>query len=970
MEPERWQRILDLFHVTITRQPNERITFLDQVCDGDQDLRRQVERMVKSHEQSGDFLESPAFATAPELLTDDHADALVGERIGHYRIESLLGVGGMGEVYLAQDERLGRKVALKLLPERLTADAAQLSRFEHEARTASALNHPNILTVHEIGADGRRHFIATEFIEGETLRALLRRGKLDLREVLDIALQIGSALAAAHKSGVLHRDIKPENIMLRPDAYVKVLDFGIAKLTEQPPTPDHPNALRRDQTESGLVLGTARYMSPEQARGQAIDARTDIWSFGAVLYEMLAGSAPFEGETPSDCIAAVLKTEPPPLALEQPDVPTRLEQIVQKALRKNKDERHQSVEGMLAELRDVKEGEFAVNGRKRQKRLVTFAAAGVALALVLVVALLYLRPLQTLTNSSVGNHFGFAAAIPEKSIAVLPFTNLSGDHQDAFIADGVQDEVLTALAKIADLRVISRTSAMQYADAAKRNLPEIGQALRVAHVLEASVQRTADRIRVNARLIDAQSDVHLWAQTYDRDVAGIFAIPSEIAKTIATQLRAKLSPSETAAIEAPPTADLAAFDLYTRGKTLVLTAGSVATYKNQLIQATELFKQAIARDSQFFRAHCELANTHAQLYFNGDDHTPERLALTEEAIQTVVRLRPDDGETHLALAEHLYKAARDYDRARAELTLAQRTLPNDPRLFKLAGYIDRRQGRWDQCIRNLERAIELAPRDFGILRQIANSYQLLRRYSEQAAVLDRVRAIIPQDLDGKMERARVDLDWRADTRPLRAAIEAALAENPVTAENLADSWLLLAFCERDPTEADRALVALTRNEFVENAIVLTRNFGEGVVARMRGDSSAAQRAFSAARLEHEEAVRAQPGYAPALCVLGLIDAGLGRKEEALREGRQAVEMTPLAKEPINGAQMIEYFAIIAAWTGEKDLAIEQLETVVQVPSLVSYGKLKLHPFWDPLRGDPRFEKIVAFLAPKEAKSSR
>ena len=937
MTPERWQRITDLFDEAMTRGRQERAIFLDEACNNDRNLRAEVARLVRSDTESGDFLEAPAFAVAPEFLAPDRIGAQAGELIGRYRIEGLLGLGGMGEVYLARDERLGRKVALKLLPERLTADEAQLSRFEHEARTASALNHPNILTVHEIGVEGNRHFIATEYIEGETLRSALTRDRMNLGDVVDIAIQVGSALAAAHKSGVLHRDIKPENIMLRPDAYVKVLDFGIAKLADQKSEVGGQRS-ESDVADSGRIMGTVRYMSPEQARGEALDARTDIWSLGVVLCEMLGGTLPLKDEAPR------LKAS------------ARLEWIVQKALRQDREERYQSVDEMLAHLRRFKEAE------SKRKFMAPFATA-LAAVVVGITAFFYLRPAHNLTNSSAGAR----PPIPEKSIAVLPFTNLSGDRQDAYFADGVQDEILTALAKIADLRVISRTSVMQYTDVPKRNLPEIAQALRVAHVLEASVQRTADRIRVNARLIDARHDVHLWAQTYDRDVAAIFAIPSEIAKTIATQLRAKVSEVETAAIETPPTADLAAFDLYTRGKTLALTPSSSATYKNGLLQAVELFKQAIARDPQFFRAHCELARTHDQLYFLGDDHTPERLALAEAAIQAVVRLRPDDGETHLASAQHLYNAYRDYDRARAELNLAERTLPNDSRLFELAGYIDRRQGRWEQSTRNLERAVELDPRNFEILQQIAQSFQLQRRYSEMAAVLDRALTIVPRDEDTRMQRAHVDLDWRADTQPLRATIETILAENPTAAENLASSWVLLAFCERDVAAAERALAALTRNEFVQNVVVLTRNFGEGLLARTRGDSNAAQRAFNAARLEQEEAVRAQPGYAPALCVLGLIDAGLGRKEEALREGRQAVELLPVAKDPISGAQMIEYFAIIAAWTGEKDLAIEQLKVALQHPGFISYGRLKLHPFWDPLRDDPRFDDIVASLTPKDTK---
>src|SRR6201987_6182103 len=349
MTPELWQRITDVFDQAMTRGPKERIGFLEEACKGDRDLRKQVERLVKSHEKSGDFLESSAFAVAPELLTDNRDSASVGELIGHYRIESLIGIGGMGEVYLARDERLGRKVALKLLPERLTADETQLSRFKNEARSASGLNHPNILTVYEIGAEGNRQFIATEFIEGMTLRASLARGRIKPHAALEIAVQVASALAAAHEAGVVHRDIKPENIMLRPDGYAKVLDFGIAKLTEQCRTSDdhRVETVALLQTRPGLVLGTAHYMSPEQARGQKVDARSDIWSFGVVLYEMVAGSPPFRGETPSDCIAAILTAEPAALSSISPDVPAKLESILQKALRKNSDERYQTIKEML-----------------------------------------------------------------------------------------------------------------------------------------------------------------------------------------------------------------------------------------------------------------------------------------------------------------------------------------------------------------------------------------------------------------------------------------------------------------------------------------------------------------------------------------------------------------------------------------------------------------------------------------------
>src|SRR5881409_2089522 len=349
MEPGRWGRITDIYHATIARPSEERASFLCEECHGDESLRKQVEAMVKSHERSGDFIESPAFAVAPELLVEEKSGALIGELIGHYRIESLLGVGGMGEVYLARDEQLGRKVALKLLPEHMTANETQLSRFKTEARTASALNHPNILTVYEISVEGNRHFIATEFIEGITLRASLARGRMNLQDALEIAVQVASALAAAHETGVVHRDIKPENIMLRPDGYAKVLDFGIAKLTEQHPGSDSHEVGTTTllQTAPGLVLGTARYMSPEQTRGQTLDARSDIWSLGVVIYEIVGGISPFPGETPSDCIASILKSEPPPLSAVLPYVPVKLQSILQKALRKDREERYQTIKEML-----------------------------------------------------------------------------------------------------------------------------------------------------------------------------------------------------------------------------------------------------------------------------------------------------------------------------------------------------------------------------------------------------------------------------------------------------------------------------------------------------------------------------------------------------------------------------------------------------------------------------------------------
>ena len=557
------------------------------------------------------------------------------------------------------------------------------------------------------------------------------------------------------------------------------------------------------------------------------------------------------------------------------------------------------------------------------------------------------------------------AVAPEKSIAVLPFENLSEEKQNAFFTDGVQDEILTDLARIADLKVISRTSVMQYKTGTPRNLREIAQQLGVAHLVEGSVQRISNRVRVNAQLIDARNDAHLWAQTYDRDLADVFAIQSEIAKAIADQLQAKLSPNEKAAIEQRPTTDLVAFDLYTRAKALRLSTLTFNVQaKENLLQAAELLNQALARDPVFLLAWCELASNHDQLYFLGYDHTPARLASAEAAVQTAQRLRPDAGETHLAVAQHRYRGYRDYDGARAEIAIAQRTLPNDPLPVELLGFIDRRQGRWTESTRNLERAIELDPRNFYTLQQISLSYRFLRQFADMAAVLDRAHAIVPHDVDTKVARALVELDWRADTRPLHTVIDTVLAENPAIASTLADTWLTLALCDHDFATAARALAALGNNPITIDIVSLSPAFARGLVARSQGDGIAATAAFSEARTKQEQLVREQPDYAPGLCVLGLIDAALGHKEDALREGRRAIELLPIAKDSINGAHMVEFFAVTCAWIGEKDLALQQLTVAIQNPSFISYGQLKLHPYWGTLRGDPRFEKIVDSLAPK------
>jgi serine/threonine-protein kinase len=555
---------------------------------------------------------------------------------------------------------------------------------------------------------------------------------------------------------------------------------------------------------------------------------------------------------------------------------------------------------------------------------------------------------------------------PPSGIAVLPFESLSPDKENAFFAGGVYDGVSTKLAKVANLKVISHNSVAKYRGA--RNTQEIGRALNVAYVLEGSVRRESGRIHLNAQLIDTRTDAHVWAQEYDRDLSDVFALQSEIAQKIADQLGAQVSSAEKAAIQEPPTTDLVAYDAYLRGKDLIDGISFSTRAKEDLVQAMQLLDQAVARDPSFFLAYGELAGAHDRMYFLGFDHTDARLKLSESAIESIRHLRPESGETHLVLAQHYYWAYRDYDRAREELAVARRTLPNESRIPLMAGYIERRQGHWEKSLKEMKQALELDPRNFYILQQIAISYEGLRRYNEMAATLDRALAIAPNDIPTRIRRAWVDLESRANTKPAHRVLEALLAEDPGAAPVVAVQSLMLALREHDSAAAQRAMAfipAAGAGECYDDNIPFPNSWCEGLVARLRGDEQAARTAFTKARKELEQIVGDQPNYAGALCALGVVDAALGNRADAIREGERAVELMPVAKSSIEGALLLEYLSVIYAWTGQKERAIQLLTERVKVPAVgLCYGNLRLNPLWGPLRGDPRFEAIVASLAPK------
>jgi serine/threonine protein kinase/tetratricopeptide (TPR) repeat protein len=867
-----------------------------------------------------------------------------------------LGRGAMGTTYHAIDVNLGSPVALKVIGPRYSADPGARERFRREAQAAAQLRQPNFATVFHFGETPTGQcFYAMELVDGETLEARVRRdGPLPVSATLDVAEQIARALAAAEKHGLVHRDLKPSNIMVvANDAdtadglTVKVIDFGLAK-------PVVATQLVSGQTQPQFS-GTPGFASPEQltAGMRSPDARSDIYSSGATLWYVLSGKPPFDGRT----LRKLREEQLQRLPIEQltaAKVPAPLVTLLCSMLAADPAKRPQSARELLARLRQCRE---AIEARPRRRSLI-----GVAALVFLTVSGLGLTSYFWYLQHFPERMSSTAVIAPEKSIAVLPFENLSNDKEDVFFADGVQDDILTRLAKIRDLKVISRTSVMQYRG--KRSMREIGAALGVSHALQGSVRKSGTQLHLNAQLIDTRTDTHVWAEQYDCDLNSLFAAQSEVALKVADQLHAKMSTAEKLDMARPPTANLTAFQFYTRAKNLVLMTSFSASTKANLLQAVDLLDQAIRHDSSFFQAYFLLSHAYDLLYFFGFDRTPARLALAETAIGKAFRLRPGSGEAHLARAENLYRGYLDYDGALAELELAHQNLPNDPMVFELKGYIERRRGKQQEALQSLERAVYLDPRNFFTLQQIAASYDLLQRYADEAIMLERALAIKPDDVDTKIARALTELDWKADTGPLHRLIDEIRAKNPADVENVADAWLTCALAERDAIEARSALSTLGENPFSDDVIQFNRPFVEGVIARMTNDSDKAWVAFTAARATQEKVVQVQPNYGAPLCVLGLIDAALGRTEDALREGRRAVELLSVEKDAINGPRMIAHLAMIAAWAGEKDLACEQLAMAIHPPAPVTYGQLKLLPFWDPLRGDPRFEKIVASLAPK------
>src|SRR6266481_6194810 len=893
----------------------------------------------------------PAEPTLDDLLCDIHghdADWL----LGNYQILEEIGRGGMGVIYRARQRHSRRIVAIKRVLSYHADCQDTLMRFRREAQAAANLDHPNILPIYEVSEshDGLP-FFSMKFAGGGSLLEAAPILRSDPHRAVALMAKVARAVQYAHEQGILHRDLKPGNILLDGHGEPMVADFGLAKWLE--PTG------RLTRTPS--IFGTPGYIAPEQVNGSEgkLTASADVYSLGAVLFDLLTGRPPFTGEHALRTIQQAAEKPAPKLRSLDPGIDRDLETICAKSLERDPHARYRSAGELAEDLERWVRGHSIVARPVsppvllwRWSRRNPIVAGMAALLLVMGIAVsVMISKAQTVTPPAASG------------IAVLPFESIDPDNDSTFFADGVYDGVLSKLAKLANLKVINHNSVAKYRGA--QNTQEIGHALNVAYVLVGSVTRDAGRIHLSVQLMDTRNDSRVWGEQYDRNASDVFALQGEIAQEIADRLGVGVSPTEKTALQEGPTADLAAYKSYLRAKDLLYDI-SLSTRQNEdLLEAVQLLDQVVARDPSFFDAYCQLAGAHDRMYFGGLDHSNARLKLAETAIQSVQRLRPESGETHLALAQHYYYAYRDYDRARQELVLAHLTLPNESRIPLLAGYIDRRQGRWEKSLEEMTQALELNPRDFSVLQQIALTYEALGRYKEMASTLDGVLSLSPKDVPSRVRRALVDLEGRADAKAFETTIDAILADEPNTALGFVNPWLLAVLREQDSGGVQRALSNMGEGGCFDETIPFPNDWCQGIAALVHGDESAARAAFENARKELAEEVNNQPDYAAALCALGVVDAVLGNKEAAIREGERAVELIPISKSAIEGATLVRYMAVIYAWTGEKDRAVQRLAETTYLPgSHISYGYLRLHPLWDPLRGDPRFEAIAASLAPK------
>lgn len=724
---ERWRQIDDLYHAALEQDANQRAAFVDQTCGSDAELRQEVLSLIASHEQAGDFIADPAFKVAARALARDRAESFVGRTLGHYQILAALGTGGMGEVYLAEDKRLGRRVALKLLPAYFKEDSERLRRFEQEARSASALNHPNIITIYDIADTDLTPFIATELIEGETLREHMLNRVMKLDEVLDIATQVAAALAAAHEVGVVHRDIKPENIMLRSrDRIVKVLDFGVAKLG---PLPDRvlsaePLTHVTVQTQPGLVMGTLQYMSPEQARGLEVDARTDLWSLGVVLYEMITRRIPFTGDSPADLTHSILEMEPPPLA-SYGEVHTELTRIIGKALFKDRRARYQTAEEMALDLERLAQ-ELDAEARfkeKPQPRAITDRSQPADTADRSAGTAAVLKPMHMVDEAKhrkravalvaavivalsviASAFFGGRGIDSIDSIAILPFTSVRDDPNSQYLSDGITESIIHSISRLPALRVMSFDTMMRYKQT-QMDPRAVGRELKVEAVLVSGLLQSGDDLVISCELIDVTDGGRLWGKQYTRKLSEILAVQDDIAQDISKSLRLGRTGEQAKELEKRYTDNAEAYQLYLKGRYF----WNKRT-EDGFRRGIEHFSQAVGKDPKYALAYAGLADSYIGLTFYNFGAPDDTMRKAKEAALNALSIDDRLAEAHASLAHILVNYDRNWSAAEKEFKRSIELDPDYPTAHQwYAIHYLTAMGRWDQALPEMKRALGLEP---------------------------------------------------------------------------------------------------------------------------------------------------------------------------------------------------------------------------------------------------------------------
>ena len=887
---------------------------------------------------------------------------MIDRELSHYTITAKLGSGGMGEVYRARDSKLDRSVALKILPEEVASDEDRLARFRREARIVAGLNHPNIVTLYSVDEADGLHFLTMELVEGRTLAELLPPNGFPLDRVFKLAIPIIDAVAGAHARGVVHRDLKPGNVMVADeDGRVKVLDFGLAKPMTATDDVDLSGVVTLSAAGRDLLVGTPFYMSPEQARGQEVDQRSDIFAFGVMLYEMATGHRPFKGANSVELLSAVLRDDPPPVTEVRPDLPRHLARVIRRCLEKDPNDRYQTARDVLNELRALHLevtsgfGRSTSGGLRRLepmvRRLAPAKRALIAVPVVAAVAALLVVVL---------GRFG-GQAPPEgdpaerRVVAVLPFENL-GSEDDEYFADGITDEITSRLAVINGLAVISRTSARIY-KGTNQPASEIGRELGANFILEGTIRwdrsGEPDRVRITPRLIRVTDDIQLWSDTYEREIMQIFSVQTEIAEQIAGALDVTLVADERQALTARQTDDIEAYQAYLRGMKQLVSPGFG---RSAFELGVRMFERAVALDPGFALAHARLSSMHSRMYHYGFDRTNDRLELARETARRALELQPDLAEAHLALGQYHYWCERDYAAALEALDTAEELAPTASEIWLTKAYVKRRQGDFEAAIDLFRRDAELSPLDPNAAVGLGETLGTLRRYAEAERAFKRGIALAPEDPYPYTELALLYLRWRGDS----AAARSVLDEMPPvdSTEGCRVAFLAELLDRRYEAALDR-LRNCPQPVLQAGIFSIPTALFEGMTLELMGEPERARAAFERSRVILEERLARDALDHRTHSALGLTYAGLGRSAEAVDHASRAVELYPVSKDALEAPGLIVDLALVYTMVGQQDAAIDQLERVLSMESIFSASWLEHDPLWDELRDNPSFAEMLA-----------